>query len=315
MKFSSVDSYGQLEPQLKGYYSLGFFATNHEFRATHVSRQLQVDECVKIIVFVPEGEVSSTRAVNDKYFSQLANCEFFHIDGLTDDERIFELLEDASKSHQDRPLRIFIDYSSMSRLWYGAILNWSRFSNRVNAIEIDFAYANGRYLDKFGPLPISELESLPYFEGVSGGFRKTTALFGLGYDKYATLAVYDRIEPDVLYCCVACLSPNDASSQKARVENQEIVDAATSVLELPLLNVAATFRLLCELVSSIERDSQIVVVPMGPKSHVLATLLLALRMPWVTCLHARGVRPEPPQVEADGPISIARVSFEPERNS
>lgn len=309
MKFTSVTSHNQLNAD-RNSYALGLFATNHEHRAVYIRQQCRGDEFERMVVFVPPSDSLSSRA-NLEYLSGVAGCEIFHVDGLTDDERIFSLLEEVSASNLGTVLRIFIDYSSMSRLWYGAILNWARFSEREKDIEIDFAYASGKYLDKFGPLPISELESLPYFEGVSGGFRKTTALFGLGYDKYATLAVYDRIEPDVLYCCVACLTPNDASSFKARAENHEIVEAASSILELPLMNVASTFRLLCDLISSIERDSQIVVVPMGPKSHVLATLLVALRMPWITCLHAKGTRPEPPQVDAVGPISVARVYFEP----
>jgi len=312
MRFRKVESLLKLE-DASDYYSLGIFSSGFERRSTHLIKSCGPDMFKRVMVFkFALGGGALSRPENDGYFESIPKAEFLQLEGNNDDELIFTYLENFVVECYDSVLRIFVDYSSMTRSWYGAILTWARLCEKSYSIEIDFVYASGRYLSEFDPLLISEIETLPNFEGISGGFRKTSALFGLGYDQYATLAVYDRIEPDSLYCCVASLSPNDPSALKTIHANQAMIEAAERLVELPLLNIESAFRDLCDLLMSIGRDSHVVVVPMGPKTHVLVTLLVAIRMPWLTCLHAKGFRPQPVQVEATGPLSIARIYFSPD---
>lgn len=309
MRFRKVETVHNLEDSV-GYYALGIFASGFETRAVHVAKKFGANTLEKTVVFGFSSDVRAlSRENNDIFFKSFGSGEFLLLGTQDDDQVIFTCLNSLLTKKKTDVLRILVDYSVMTRTWYSAILTWARLADFDREVEIDFVYASGRYLNDFDPLLISELETLPNFEGNSGGFRKTTALFSLGYDQYATLAVYDRIEPDVLYCCVAGMAGCDASAIKALSENQAMVEASERIVELPLLDVEAAFRLLCDVIVGIGRDSHVVVVPMGPKTHVLVTLLVALRLPWLTCLHAKGTRPRPIQVEALGPISIARVFF------
>jgi hypothetical protein len=309
MRFRKVESVSAVGDDV-GHYALGIFASGFETRAIHVAKNCSVDAFEKTVAFGFSSDIDAlSRRDNDLFFKNFGSGRFLLLGTKDDDQVIFKCLNSLLDEKSSGFVKILVDYSVMTRSWYGAILTWARLADFNGEIEIDFVYASGRYLSEFDPLLISELETLPNFEGNSGGFRKTTALFGLGYDQYATLAVYDRIEPDVLYCCVAGMSAYDASAIKALAENQAMVEASERIVELPLLDVEAAFRLLCDVIVGIGRDSHVVVVPMGPKTHVLVTLLVALRLPWLTCLHAKGVRSHPIQVEALGPISIARVFF------
>jgi hypothetical protein len=59
--------------------------------------------------------------------------------------------------------------------------------------------------------------------------------------------------------------------------------------------------------------SNIILIPMGPKPHVLAAMLLCLRFEKeMTCLRVRGKREPRVDVEAEGHIVATRVYFEPE---
>lgn len=309
MRFNTVESLSSISSD-ENYYNLGIFASGFEARATFFARQIEkkiLGNCI-ILGFSGSSETLS-RKENDSYFITEFEKPIISLQDEAHDSDIFKLLDRLSGNSRGAVFRILVDYSVMTRTWYAAILTWARFATDFSSIEIDFVYAAGSYLSEFDPLSISEIECLPGFEGVSGGFRSTTAIFGLGYDRYATLAVYDRLEPDAIYCCIARKSADDPNAVRVLNENEVVVEAASKVISLPLTNVSEAFRILCDHVISFERDSHIVVVPMGPKSHVLVTLLVALRLPWLTCLHARGQRTRPVQVVATGVLSISRVSF------
>lgn len=308
MRFHSVESFSDL-PTETDYYALAIFSSGFERRATFIAQNFNRYATKRVLVLGFEAQLDVlSRQENDRFFSAWAGS-ILNCSEVDDDKVLFSALDDAAQTNQDGPLRILVDYSVMTRAWYGAILTWARFATLSHNIEIDFVYASGKYMGDFRPLAISDIISLPGFEGTSGGFRRTTAIFGLGYDKYATLAVYDRIEPDRVYCCIAERYPDDEASLKALKENDVLVESALKVIKLPLIDVPSAFRLLADQILGMDRSTHIVIVPMGPKTHVLVTLLVALRMPWITCLHARGSRTAPVQVEADGTIALSRVTF------
>ncbi len=311
MHFHSVEMLSWL-PKGPKYYDLAVFSSGFEARSTHVAKLVGNGAAnSNVVLGFRDGATLLSREENDKYFQHAMGSAVEVPLGGQDERCIFEKLEALARLANGKPIRLLVDYSVMTRVWYGAILTWARFSEYHAPLEIDFVYSYGRYLSEFQPLSISEIVSFPGFEGISGGFRNTAAIFGLGYDKYATLAVYDRLEPDSVYCCVAQKTDDDPDSVRVLTENAVILEAATKTFTLPLGDLSAAFRLMCEQVVLLDQTNHIVVVPMGPKTHVLVTLLVALRMPRITCLHAKGTRVEPVQVEAQGDLSIARVTFFP----
>jgi hypothetical protein len=311
MLFHSVEMLDALPSETK-YYDIAAFASGFEARSTHLAKLIGRDAAnSNIVLGFRDGLTILSREANDQAFLKELGVTV-EVPLLGEDEHyLCSRLDALVQLANGKPLKLLIDYSVMTRAWYGALLTWARFSEYQGMLEIDFVYTYGEYQSEFNPLSISEIVSLPGFEGVSGGFRSTAAIFGLGYDKYATLAVYDRLEADIVYCCIAQRSAQDPNSEKVSKDNAVIIDAATKTFVLPLGDLSSAFRLMCEHVLLLDQNNHIVMVPMGPKTHVLVTLLVALRMPWITCLHAKGTRAEPVQVEATGELSIARVRFQP----
>lgn len=297
-----------------GGYDLAIFASGFEARATNILKLTSVrPRSCRVLGFSNDRETLS-RKTNDQVFSD-AGWAVDIVPETEADQYIYEMLNHAHSSCDSRETRILVDYSVMTRAWYGAILNWAAALDDGTAVQIDFAYSHGDYARKFGPLKIEDIVSLSGFEGISSGARSTTAFFGLGFDKYATLSVLDRIEPDDVYCFVARSGDSADSADYVLSENSEVVDAAQGkVFSLPIASVAESFRIICEHVSIIEddpsqRDTEIAIVPMGPKPHVLASLLAAQRMPRVACLHVKGERAEPVEVKATGIVTACRVEF------
>ncbi len=296
-------------------YNLALFASGFEGRSRFVAESARPNAiCSRVILFAEDTHTLS-RPSNDAFFSRSFGLEALIVSASGERDAILTALRSlVSTADPKEVLRIFVDYSAMTRTWYGAVLSYFRHLARERPVEIDFVYAHGKYQGDFGPMAVTEIVAQPGFAGLSSGMRETVALFGLGLDKYASLAVFDRIEPDISHYFIARPSDRDGlTEEKVRLENAELIaQMSDASLLLPLEDVGETFRLLCERVNALDRRKQIVIVPMGPKPHVLASLLVTLRVPRVACLHVRGVRKPPVQVLEKGSASACRVCFQPD---
>lgn len=292
-------------------YNLILCASGFEARSSHIIRSMPQDVYAKTYVFGFSSEFKTlSREDNDELFYKLLNRDIFIAsDHVSVESEICRLLSNSGKLASK--LRVFIDYSAMSRDWYGYILTWAKYQNICNAVELDFGYSHGSYAAAFGPLRIKEILCVPGFEGSGAGSRITTAFFGLGFDSAATLTVNDLIEPDRAICFLARSSTTDPHADKVLEENAEMVrDARSKVLELPLTDVRRAVSSLLERISTENEESgEVLLVPMGPKTHVLACLLACHVSPKIACMHAKGTRAHPVQVSANGPISVARVIY------
>lgn len=293
-------------------YDLILLASGFESRSIYLLEHVPVSvrEKSRVLGFFGERDKLS-RPENDASYRN-HGLEPLIFDSETGYEHALRgFLSEASRfAGLSRPMRILVDYSVMTRAWYGYILTWLKYCGEQGAAEVDFVYAHGRYHDDFEPLRITEVAAISGFEGGCAGSRSTTAAFGLGYDRYATLALYEQIEPDSLVCYVAQETEADEKTERAINENLELIRlAGANLVRIPLGNLKEIYRILFESFSAIDSASEIVAVPMGPKPHVLGTLLVAQAMPRVTCLHAKGYRRKPVQVTATGAVSCWRLCY------
>ena len=198
----------------------------------------------------------------------------------------------------------------MSRLWYAGILNWALYSPVEKDIEIDFLYAVGEHKEEVPPLVIRDIISIPGCEESPVPFPASVVVFGLGFDGLATLCVLDRLEPDAVYAYLASPAAFEDYPERARLSNRELIQRhSAATLELPLTRVEATFRYLTELISPHRDKATIILVPMGPKPHVLAAILLSMRFKGVGCLDVSGRREPPERVGTTGDIVVTKVEL------
>lgn len=292
-------------------YDLIFLASGFEERSCFTLSYIPDSAIRKCVVLGFEDDRNTlSRPRNDTLFGSRQLTPFVSANPQDYEEHIKQSLLFAARSVTQRPLRLFIDYSVMTRSWYGFLLTWLKYSADSVATEVDFVYAYGKYESEFGPLHIDEISAIPGFEGGCAGARRTVAFFGLGYDRYATLAVNELIEPDHVTCYVARESLDDARSQRVLNQNKELIDlSGTLPIYLPLGNIQECFRILHENFSQVPEEDEVIAIPMGPKPHVLATLMVSQFVQRVTCLHAKGSRATPVQVVASGDVSAWRGEY------
>jgi len=311
MKLSRFQSLNLLDVDFNEY-DLVLMASGFEERARFILSQIGSVPASRLVVFGFDNDRDKlSRLSNDAEFRRYG-AEPLVFSDAEDYEKVLrsELLRASQRAGASRAVRIFVDYSVMTRAWYGYILTWLKYSSNRGSVDVDFAYAHGKYSGEFQPLRIREISAIPGFEGACVSTRSTVAAFGLGFDRYALLAVYEQIEPDSLFCFLAQERLSDEGAGQAVARNQEIISiSGVPPVMVPLGDLEETYRILHEEFSRQDGSSEIVAVPMGPKPHVLTCLLLAQAIPRVTCLHAKGYRSEPVQVEATGTVSLWRLSY------
>lgn len=296
-----------------GIYDFAFFACGYEQRSTFVARHVNRNSINNPIVLgFKESRDARQRKENDRYFSEnwTPNQEIMHAD---DERLIFEHLQKLILERSAEPhLRILVDYSSMSRMWYAAVLNWARFLRGSQTVDIDFVYSVGTHKEPYPSMVISDILCIPGCEGGPIRLSKSIAVFGLGFEGMAALCVLDRLEPHDVYAYYANPAAFEDYPEKALEKNDVLVQLAKHIYPLPLDSVEQTFRALAEITSGYRDDADITLIPMGPKPHVLAAILLSLRFKEIACLRVSGKGVKPEDVEPTGDFVVTRIHFKPE---
>lgn len=296
-----------LDTVCKEQYDVCLFASGYESRCIHVPGLIDPSAVKNPLVFgFTEEAKSENRPYNDAFFSN--KWKHPPIPLSSDDEKpIYEHLHKSTQSI-DRPIRILLDYSSMSRLWYAAVLNWARFAASGRSVIIDFIYSIGKYKEEEHSFVIRSMVSVPGCEGRAYRLRESVAVFGLGFYGLATLCVLDHLEADTVYAFLATDEARADYAAKTRDSNKDLIRSSKTkaVLELPLASIETCYRNLAETIAPHRPDGEITLVPMGPKPQVLASILVAMRFPEVACLRVSS-NPDPADVKPTGDIVATRV--------
>lgn len=294
-------------------YDLVVFACGYERRARSFPERLGRKPGAEVLVFgFSDLSGEGDRAENEAYFTSAWTSARVPIDS-SDDMPIYDAVASVLRV-PDTGVRILVDYSSMPRLWYAGILNWARFGDHAGNVEIDFVYSVGDHKAEISPMVIDDVMCIPGCEGGPVPLSKAVAVFGLGFDGLPPLCVLDRMEPDLIYAFLAAPAAFPDYPARARKANKTLIeDHALVTLELPLGSVETTFRMLAELIEPYRKEADISLVPMGPKPHVLAAILLALRYEEVACLRVTGRRKVVENVDTNGDLVCTKVQFRPNR--
>jgi hypothetical protein len=289
-------------------YDLALFACGYESRCVHAPQKLDsVRIGTAVVLGFDKGKEDPVRVENDKYFE----LEWIGKRGATymyadsdDDVAVYQSLRGLTSG---RPIRILIDYSSMSRVWYAAVLNWARFRASGSIVEIDFVYSPGIYGEPESSVSIDKLRIVRGCEGGTTRLGPCVIVLGLGFYGLTTQFLLDQFQPDLVYAYYA--SPGAATSYPEKIlkDNAELIAASSLTLALPLGSVETTARYLEELVTPHRATSEITLIPMGPKPHVLAAILVGMRLREVACLRVSTHRKRAEKVSATGMLVATRV--------
>lgn len=293
-------------------YDLSIFCSGYESRSASLFERFLGSNIGESICFGNSDHLElEIRRGNDQIFRK---CKEFHLlDGCQDESRIANIVRNKIvEKSKGGAVRVLVDYSSMRRGWYAAILNAIRFTNWNCDVIVDMAYSVGRHdlvskADQIGK---------PYcVKGCEGRVRrsdKTVVAVGLGFDQSVPSNLIENLEPENLYAFYANPAGSNDYPGKCLSANEAFITdylSGTPPIPLPISSVSYTCRGLYEVVAKDLDEYSVTFLAFGPKPHVLACMLLSMSTQKVALLHADKVTFNPQNVIATGNVIATRLSI------
>ncbi len=297
-----------LETSQTTSYDAAIFASGYESRATHLATALKGKlDCNTHVLGYTDYSDNHQRKMSDTFFSTHFSSEF-HSEQRKSQQTIYSILDRVRNSSTSN-LHLLVDYSSMSTSWYAALLSWCSNTSFDRDVTIDFFYSLAEYMPEHPRLELQSVAAIPGFEGMPYTLAMSTAIVGLGFDGWSATAVVEELEPEVLIAIYADPGAHDEYSQRARDANKAILEDADQVFPLPIRSVRIVFQAIAELISEFIHESDVSIVPLGPKPHRLGMLLAAQRFRDCTVLRIHGDEHGIDERKAAGAIIGTRVSY------
>jgi len=189
----------------------------------------------------------------------------------------------------DRKIKLFIDYSSMPRTVYGTLLIEALRGSSKFVDSIVVAYVPGIYRQDWdGSRRLLNLRALIGLEGQKEDYlRRAAFIIGLGYDGLLAESVLDLYQVERYSCFLAEPGVTRDAGNRSRRVNEHVLSSSELIGTANVRSVNQTFHTILKLCSWYLDRWAVVLVPIGPKTHVLAAITAAVERPeiafrWIT---------------------------------
>jgi len=286
-------------------YSIGIFTAGYETRSASAAILLSEAKVKFESVFIYSyASLDSEKLKKIQALASLMSGEIIVVNSI--DALLFFVQEKFDLDSSTKS--IFIDYSSMRRDIYASMLSCLRGSYLDRCI-IDLCYTNARYSGEFSPLSIRDISAVEGSRYISDPRRKNAVFLGLGFDKISPVSVCELLEPDVVIPFLSISSPDPENDDRARTVNADFLSHINdSPILLPICSLSRSYQVLFEVVANYMDNHNCILVPMGPKPHVMACIMLSLICDGISCIHVSGSREiDVDAIPMDNAFTLTRV--------
>lgn len=276
----------------QNFYRLVIAVSGYEARSIHwISKTLEIlpkSEKIQYSVagFSKYNNILS-RPKNDNFYeSNHILTQPLPSDEWNDFERAIQPEIDRIKEKaKEDPIEIHVDYSCMPRRWYCRL----PFLIEKQLRPVDFAYfwySPGEYPET--EYPTAAVEDFHIFSGkpnLNPDFR--THIFGLGFDRIRSQAIWSVIDPENLICFYTDPGTVHGYVERVKKDNKEILLAANYIFSVPMQDFVGTLSKLVGIVREFSNVGDVILVPDGPKPLILASSLIPsfLNTNGIVCFH------------------------------
>ena len=254
-------------------------ASGFHARCTYIAENINLERTYKLMITFDETDNINLKKENELVFEELG---FLSVSSSSKSgEKIEKLINNICNNSASENLNILIDYSCMPKLWIATILDFINNNESLKQkINIFFAYTPKKFIpnvkktvDFLGP--ISETTDLVQND------KDISLLTGLDNNSEFITTLIDTINPQKIYAFVPEPSFNKGYSESVMETNKSLLDKVDkdNIIKYPANNPEHINSLLTSLCLQLRLDSRIVIVPQGPKTFALTSLLLSIRYP------------------------------------
>jgi hypothetical protein len=303
-----LSTFFERRPAEHGYRRIAFVTSGYERRSSFWTGFLIQNEmrdrfsCIHVIGFGEHNERLS-RPLNDSFYAS-AGLEVHRM--ASDDRAAFvshfrSMLQCEREMAGGIGLEVHVDYSCMPRSWYCELPTLLNSELGINEAACLW-YSKGIY--PIVEYPTAGVEDFRIFAGIpSLEPGRRTHLFGLGFDKIRSHAIWSVLEPKNLVCYFAERGTLSDYSRKVRNDNADILAACSFTFTVPIDDFVSAFSRIRSTILDFRLQGDVIIVPDGPKPLVLGSSLVPLSIDrkGVVCLHVRRRRdPDIQIVDVEG---------------
>jgi len=291
-------------------FDLGIFGCGYESRSSHLAQNLDLNKiALKIAFGFAEHNETESRKTNDGFYAKSGITPI--IVSSQDEQAIFEKLISVFEAFNEKAeLKILIDYTSMSRLWYSGILNFLRLQVSKKSITVYLNYSLGEYKKQYLDYSYSSINSLPSHEGSLSSNNKTLLVLAIGFSPFMVKSVIEEIEPNEIIGVLPI--PNikpDYEKRSIEIKEDILTKDIDDWIKCPINDLETIFRTYAELTSSNIHRKDLIFLSLGPKIFTLASILVSQRFDQVTCLYLKSSNGSNEDVVATGDFICNRITY------
>lgn len=286
-------------------------AAGFHSRCTYVAENMDIGDAKKLVVTFDEKDSTGFRQEHESVFKKLG---FISVsESINSGNNIEKLLSSICNDGVSENLNILVDYSCMPKIWISTILNYIHDNESLKQrINVFFAYTPKKFVagakkrvEFIGPITRTD-ESIKNDKGI-------VLLAGLDNSLGSTMKIIDKVNPERIFAFIPDPAFNEDYLKSLLETNKPLLEEVDKddIMKYPAENPDQINSLLTSLCLELRLNSRIVIVPQGPKTFTLTSLLLSMRYPdiklWEIISSAGKYNPE--EGIADGKPVILKAIF------
>lgn len=285
-KISNINSNIILEEE----FDLAIFASGYEERSSHLARIIDKQNIRDhIILGFSELRDQGSRKANDEFYFKKFSEPLI----LKSDEEIelfLRLKEKCIYYEKKSHLKVLLDYTSMSRLWYSGILNFFKMQYGKD-VTLYLNYSIGEYNEDTSSnfeYSYSSINSLPSLEGSLSSNNRILLVLSIGFAPYLVKSVIEEIEPNDIIGILPIPSINESYEKKSLdIMENDLKNEIIHWVKCSVYNLENIFRTYAEIASNNLNEKDVLFLSLGPKIFSIASILVSQRFEHVTCLYLK----------------------------
>ena len=267
------------QEQLQNQHFDVFIAVSgYESRCTFLASKLNISEIpVKTVLAFDEMKGSFSRAENDRKFTEWGFT--FHEGSSMESSPVDILLNHICIKSKNKHLDILVDYSSMPKIWYNAIINFFiAYEDKLYHVNLWFSYSPSEYFKAQKNAVYKSFDSFPH---KLNSDRPVALIVGLGYEKSRSGELSKQINAKVTFAFFADPAYDDRFVKEVLENNQLILDHMNGdqIIRYPIFDLNSINSSLTKLCVNLRTSYQLILAPIGPKPFTLMCFLMAARYP------------------------------------
>lgn len=265
-------------------FDLFIASSGYETRSISLAQEISPLKIKKKVVLAfCERITEISRPFNDTIFTQLG-FEFINTSANSSSE-VYKILEISCTNPDKENLNVLIDYSSMPKLWYEAIIDFfSEKETEYHNVNIWFSYTPSEYSASIGNISNRYFEtSIP--EHLNA--KPKALIIGLGYEKGRAKELAGKLNAAVTYSFYSDPAIDPRFVMELLENNKDILMNLDSekIIKYPIFDLNYINSSLTHLCVNLRLTHQIVLAPIGPKPFTLMCFILNSRYPDIKIWH------------------------------